>query len=319
MIPPVADGALPRSRSERRDIRAARFSRQGVLNRWGLAAALDASLPQVRGRDRLLHLVGGARPPKPLRAEMRARWGPGLEAVVTPATDGSLRALYAAQWVRPALLPILEACLSPGSMFVDVGANVGIYATWAARIVGMEGAVLALEPVPGTRQWLEEICRHNQLNQVTVLPTAAGAREGTARMKTKQGASGLSRVVAITDAGMDVPLTTLDRLLGSRIPSLIKIDVEGHERSVLEGARETLKRTQVPIVFEAPEFGAGSGTLDCVRLLESLGYGVFSLTPGGLRPFAATGYSHNLLAVDRDDRLVPHRLRDARFARCQNT
>lgn len=288
-------------------------------NRWALAAALDARLPQVRGRDRLLHLVRGGTTPRRLKRDILVRWGPGLEATVDPSLDGSLAALYCAQWVRPALVPILEACLRSGDTFVDVGANVGVYTTWAARIVGPAGAVLAMEPVPRTRSWLGGICAQNGLGQVEVISAAAGERFGSATIVTTDGASGRSRLTEESGEGLEVPITTLDSLLGLRAPALIKIDVEGGELAVLRGARNILQATHAPVVFEAPDFGGGRGTVDCVRLLESVGYAVFSLTTRGIRAFDPSTCSHNLLALDRSDRAIEHRLRDARFPRSQNT
>ncbi|MEA2826039.1 MAG: hypothetical protein QOG43_478 [Actinomycetota bacterium] len=256
--------------------------------------------------------------PKDLQSDTLLRWGPGLEATVNPSLDGSLRALYVAQWVRPALVPILEACLKPGDLFVDVGANIGVYAAWGATIVGPTGVVLALEPVPRTRLWLEQICAQNGLGQVEVIGVSAGEDEGTGWMQTTEGASGLARLATGKTTGLQVSVTTIDRLLDSRSPALIKIDVEGHELSVLSGARQTLKRSRAPVVFEAPEFGGGKGTAECVRLLESIGYRVYSLTPRGIRAFDPASYSHNLLAVDGDDRRAERVLRNVRFPRSQN-
>lgn len=288
-------------------------------NRWAVAAALDARLPQVRGRDRVLHFVRGSMLPRALRSDILVRWGPGLVATVNPSLDGSLQALYVAQWVRPALVPVLEAFLEPGDLFVDVGANVGIYATWGAKIVGPSGAVLALEPVARTRAWLEQICAENGLGHVQVISTAVGEEEGSVWMQTTDGASGLSRVAGGPEGGIEVPVTTLDRLLGSRLPALIKIDVEGHEFPVLKGALHTLGNSRVPVVFEAPDFGGGSGTAACVQLLESIGYRVSSLTPRGTRAFDPAAHSHNLLATDRGDETIERRLQGARFPRSQNT
>lgn len=296
-----------------------RLTREGILNRWGLAAALDSRLPQVRGRDRLLRRIRGSTAPQRLREEVAISWGPGLKTTLNPSLDGSLQALYAAQWVRPALIPILEACLVPGDLFVDVGANVGLYATWGAKIVGPTGSVVAFEPVPQTRTWLKKICVENQLDHVDILACAAGADEGKASMHTVEGASGLSRLVAGTTGTLDVEITTLDHVLVDREPSLIKIDVEGHELSVLKGASETLKRTRVPVVFETPESGGGSGTFDCIRMLERVGYRMFALTPKGVRHLEGFGPSHNLLGVHLNDHATLKRLSTARFPRAQNT
>ena len=204
-------------------------------NRWALAAALDCRLPQVRGRDRLLHFVRGHSLPRGLQAEIPVWWGPGLKAIVNPSLDGSLGALYVAQWVQPALVPVLEAFLAPGNLFVDVGANIGIYATWGAKLVGPAGAVLALEPVPRTRSWLEEISAQNRLTQVEIVPTSAGEEDGTGWMTTTDGASGLASLAPASETALPVSVTTLDSLIGCRIPALIKIDVEGHELAVPQG------------------------------------------------------------------------------------
>jgi FkbM family methyltransferase len=295
------------------------LSRQRTLNRWALAAALDARLPQLRGRDRLVRLLRGANPPRALRSEVLIEWGPGLRATIDPSIDGSLGALFAAQWLRPALIPILEACLGPGDLFVDVGANVGIYSTWAAKIVGTNGAVIALEPCPTPRVWFQEICRQNGLTQVDIVPCAASGTPGMGSMHTIDGASGLSRLVGPGFGTFEVSVTTLDDLLASKVPALIKIDVEGNELSVLAGARRTLERSRVPVVFEAPDFGGGAGTMGCIQLLHGLDYQVLSLTPRGLIDFDPSKYSHNLLAVHRSDERTGALLRGARFPRSQNT
>lgn len=291
----------------------------GGHNRWSLAAALDAVLPQIRGRDRLLNVVRGRTPPRALRSDTLVRWGPGLEATINPSLDGSLRSLYMTQWVQPTLIPILEICLTEGDLFVDVGANIGVYSTWAAKLVGPSGVVLAVEPVPRTRAWLEQICADNGLDQVEVVSTAVGDEEGWTWMKTTEGAAGLSNIGGLPGSDLKVPITTLDSLIANRVPALIKIDVEGYELSVMNGARNILERYRIPVVFEAPDFGGGDGTTDCVNLLEAIGYHIFSLTSRGLQPFTGAGYSHNLFAVYRGDQKVLQGLKAARFPRNQNT
>lgn len=254
--------------------------------------------------------------PPELNSDTVVRWGPGLEATVNPSLDGSLRGLYVAQWVQPALVPVLRACLTTGDLFVDVGANIGVYTTWAAKLVGPTGSVLAFEPVAATRGWLERICEQNRLGWVEVSAKALGDAEGSAFMQTVEGASGLSKVCGW---GLKVPIDTLDHQLGERFPALVKIDVEGYELPVLTGACRTLEASKAPVVFEAPDLGGNSDTVNCVRLLESIGYSVSSLTPRGLKAFRGTDYSHNLLAIHSCDQSTRPRLEGVRFPRVQNT
>lgn len=158
---------------------------RGLLKRWGLAAALNAVVPHRQGRDRLVHLVRMSKVPKPLQTGTHTQWGPRLRAIVNPVVAGSLQALYRAKWVRPALVPMLDACLRPGDLFVDLGATVGVYATWAPTIVGSPGSVLVLEPGPITT--LDRLLdgRAPALIKIDVggyeLPVLEGARRTLAR------------------------------------------------------------------------------------------------------------------------------------------
>ncbi|MCX7596057.1 MAG: FkbM family methyltransferase, partial [Fischerella sp.] len=75
-----------------------------------------------------------------------------------------------------------RSLLKPGMTVIDVGANVGVYTFSAALRVGSEGRVLAVEPFSGCVRCLQETCRVNQLNWVTVCAGAASDRLGTARL-----------------------------------------------------------------------------------------------------------------------------------------
>lgn len=294
------------------------FSRKRAFNRWAVAARLDAVLPQLRGRDRLLAVVRGRVVPRPLRGPVTVTWGPKLSATIDPSVDGSFAALYQMQWVEPALAPILEVCLRPGDLFVDVGANIGIYATWAARLVGPNGHVIAAEPVEQTREWLHDICVQNAIDNIEILSCAIGARPGTTLIKSTPGASGLSSAFVGSGPEYAVPVATLDGAVGDRNPRLMKIDVEGGELDAFRGATDVLTRARPVVVFEAPEFGTGSGTAECVALLASVGYDTFSLSPVGLTPFGVSDHSHNLVSIHSDDTQSKRLLATIRFVRNQN-
>ncbi len=124
-------------------------------------------------------------------------------------------------------------------LVVDVGANIGVFASRAAML----GArVRAFEPNHGPYTRLLQTMRANGL-QVTARPVAVGARRGWARL-TGDEVSTTTGAIALTGAGLPVPVVTLDEELAD-VPhvDLLKIDTEGGEADVLRGATRVLRRT----------------------------------------------------------------------------
>jgi FkbM family methyltransferase len=123
------------------------------------------------------------------------------------------------------------------SVFVDVGANIGTY-TCAVGISGVP-AIVAFEPWP---QLFRELQHNVGLNGLAaeLHPVAAGDREGIVRLTSPQGRNrGLAHVS--DDGELSIPMTTLDKMLPQRNGVIaIKLDVEGFEARVLDGAREFL-------------------------------------------------------------------------------
>ena len=213
--------------------------------------------------------------------------------------DGSWVDLFFLQYETPALTPLLETFVTSGSTFVDVGANIGIYTGWAARLAGPGGRVLAFEPVPATREDLKSVVALNRLDTVEIIPKALGREPGTITLWVVPHASGLTSAVppeagsaaAANLQSVAVPQTTLDDELASRggaAPTLVKIDVEGYEMAVLEGATRTLSRPDSPaVVFEthgAHLARAGVRFADVPAWFEDrFGYELYAMLPGGLR------------------------------------
>jgi FkbM family methyltransferase len=128
--------------------------------------------------------------------------------------------------------------LRPGMTVVDVGANIGVHTVYFALNVGPSGHVLAFEPQHVLYQML---CGNVALNghyNVVALNAGLGAQSGTILVPRVDYASGgnfggLS--LGKWEKGDEVPLRTLDSY-GLEACHLIKIDVEGMELAVLEGA-----------------------------------------------------------------------------------
>ena len=79
-------------------------------------------------------------------------------------------------------LALLRKIIRPGDVCWDIGANIGFYTTFFARMVGVSGKVIAFEPVAGTRQMLEKSIHENDFMNVQVIPAALSDAERTAEI-----------------------------------------------------------------------------------------------------------------------------------------
>lgn len=145
-----------------------------------------------------------------------------------------------------------------GELFVDVGAHIG---TWAIRATRTFRRVVAFEPNIDTNKILRTTVKMNGLSNISVFSAALSNSPGERLVSTKNWMS--RKVVERL-----VPVRTLDSF--KLKPSLVKIDTEGDEFPVLQGAMETLKeRPGVVVETHSPE------SLRNVRdYLEALGYSI---------------------------------------------
>ena len=200
-------------------------------------------------------------------------------------------------------LSFVRAYLRPGDLFVDVGANIGVYSLWASETEGVE--VLAYEPCGTTHARAVENVALNDLGErVRVLRQAVGAEPGQVLLTTDQGP--MNRVTGDGHHGAAelVEQTTLDANLGSRVPSIIKIDVEGREVDVLRGGSACISRHRPALIVEVND---PEGIAD---VLDELGYQLWSYDPERREVTPATPVLHeNVIALaDVDaarDRLGP--------------
>lgn len=180
------------------------------------------------------------------------------------------------------------AVAQPG-LFIDVGANLGWHALHAARHDAVE-TVVAFEPNPFNAQLLERNRSLNNITNLVIKASAAGAECGLARLHCYKN-SNLGRHSMVTDYGYEsqiVPVITLDQALvelgfDDRPVTALKIDVEGFEPAVIAGASQTLKRTNAVILEYSPELSGGSGLSpeDMVARLCNAGLIPFALRVTG--------------------------------------
>jgi FkbM family methyltransferase len=168
---------------------------------------------------------------------------------------------YFGVW-EPTLSRVIEARLSKGHLFVDIGANIGYYSLLGAKCVGSEGQVIAIEASRDIFCSLERNLARNKAANVRALNIAAADREGTlllypgpawnmGRTTTLQHRSDTSTGTQVRAAPLETILST-DEI--SRV-SFIKIDVEGAEGPILAHFLETLNLypADVQILVEMAE------------------------------------------------------------------
>ena len=142
----------------------------------------------------------------------------------------------------------LEQVVKPGGFVVDVGANIGVLTIQAAKMVGKGGRVISIEPNPQVVHFCRENVKLNGLENVTVFQTALGAKEGVTFFNCDP-CDDRSRVIEKGgQGGVEVPISRLDKIMEAeptREIDLLKVDVEGYEFVVLEGAVKSLARTRL--------------------------------------------------------------------------
>lgn len=177
-----------------------------------------------------------------------------------------------------------------GMTFLDVGANLGYYTALAITRVGKQGKIIALEPDVENYSFLQKTVRANNAENVVCIQKAAADRAGSLTLYVSSGNRGDNRLYAndLSDKSYEVEVSTVDTLLeenGVSKVDLVKIDVQGFERQVFLGMKETIRRSERMIMLmEFWPFGlesAGTKTLEFLKELEAAGLELFELTAQG--------------------------------------
>lgn len=175
--------------------------------------------------------------------------------------------------------------LRPGDCVLDIGANVGYYSLLAASLVGPGGSVHAFEPCVTVLARLQQNVALNPQAAVTIHPLALADRVQSAPFfiasDRHTGLSSLRDLGAKTQRVADVPTAPLDDLREKLPPvRLVKLDVEGAELQVLQGARELLTRDQPDLLLELTDAflrQLGGSAQQVCELLTRLGYSLYRI------------------------------------------
>jgi FkbM family methyltransferase len=178
---------------------------------------------------------------------------------------------------------------SAHGIVVDVGANLGWHALHAAQHEAVD-TVVAFEPDSFNAWLLDRNLTLNGIEKVIVCAAAVGAQCGSARLHRYKGSNrGRHSILANYGLGSRrIPMSDLDSALAALGLSdqrilVLKIDVEGYEPAVIEGAQRTLSRTDVAIVEHSPDLSRTGGLSADTMLdrLQACGLIPHRLTRGG--------------------------------------
>jgi FkbM family methyltransferase len=147
------------------------------------------------------------------------------------------------------MLFLLHA-LKEDDLFVDVGANIGVYTLLASKVKGCRS--ISMEPVPATyKHFLDNIAVNQISHKVTALNIGVGEKKDELRF-TKNLNSSLNHVqVDGEDSAntISIPVDSLDNLLAGENPFMLKVDVEGFETMVINGAKKVLKKESLKAII----------------------------------------------------------------------
>ena len=240
-----------------------------------LGSIFSASLRGLpRGRNRVAALLQSH-----WHRPVEARDGTGLLRTF------ELQDLLQSQWfcgVQVGLADDALRLLRPGAWVLDVGANIGIVTGQMCQAVGPTGKVTAFEPLPANLEKLRRLKTDNRLHHLDIRGVAAGAERARLSLRLPpEGNSGWASFSAswLAEGTLEVDVVTVDEVVadtaGGRTVELIKVDVEGYEFEVLEGARAVLAQHRPALVMEFNDpllRDRGRSSLDLLDACRTYGY-----------------------------------------------
>jgi FkbM family methyltransferase len=170
---------------------------------------------------------------------------------------------------------LFQQIIGSGNVVYDLGGHVGFYTLLASFLVGNTGKVISFEPLPDNLKYLKKHLEINHISNVQVIEAAVCDRDGTAYFEQHNS----SFQGHLNSQGtLEVKTVALDELIFQEnltVPQCIKIDVEGAEIKVLQGAKQLLSQYH-PTIFLATH--GDNLQQECCQLLTSLGYQLKSIS-----------------------------------------
>jgi FkbM family methyltransferase len=235
---------------------------------------------------------------------------PGGRRLFVDLSDAAIGTAIVRGNYEPELVAALPGFIRPGTLALDIGANVGLFTILLADLVGERGRVIAFEPIAELATLVERSIAENGFgDRVTLARAAVGNRSGSVKIHSTENARNKGAAYLVTGVGgegpandnRDVPLVALDSYPMPSPVGFIKIDIEGAEPLFVQGAAELLKRDHPVILSEVHPIQldrvAGTTAAAYVDSIRGLGYEAFSYDEGRWVPFSTAPCAEDLVTA----------------------
>jgi len=170
---------------------------------------------------------------------------------------------------------VFRNLVAPGDTAIDVGANLGFVTTMLASAVGNCGRVLSFEPSPHVFAKLEKTIAANGLHQVVSFNFGCGAASSVEQLHQVTASSGNASISKTGSDPIEIRVKRLDDIAEVRSTpvALLKVDTEGYEPRVLEGAAGIIEEDR-PIIYLEMGGEYVESTVESIEILAAAGYDV---------------------------------------------
>lgn len=199
----------------------------------------------------------------------------GFKARLRPKLNlADKRAVFFPQHWDAAERARLDASIRPGFVFIDIGANTGLYSLFVAARAGPEARVIAVEPQPEVKDWLAFNIAANGFETIEHVDAAIAGGIGEATLSLPGRNRGAASIAHAGERSVTVPtlgvLDLMDRC-GIEHADALKIDIEGAEDQALPPFFEACPATRLPRMI-IMETRSRDWSVDCVQLARDVGY-----------------------------------------------
>ncbi len=190
--------------------------------------------------------------------------------------------LMSGEVFEPDEVALVKKNVFPGSVVIDIGANIGYYTLLFAKLVGAHGHVFAFEPEPANFLLLTKNILLNNYNNVTWVPKAVASSNKRMKLFLCDESSGMHRIYPslVCDQSLSVDAVSLDTFspLQHKKIDFIKMDIEGAEYMAMYGMQNIIKKNSPKLLTEfspAALFESGTAPKKYLDLLLNCGYTIY--------------------------------------------
>jgi len=212
-----------------------------------------------------------------------------------PAMETATEMLWRRRRTGDLAMVVADHFATSGATVIDVGASWGLFTYHLTRRVGRSGQVYSFEPHPANAVMLRKLASARP--NVHFSPVAVSDQPGRAELLVPKQQNRVVTAQSSLSHGFDgqgvdvekveVPTVRLDdEIPAAAQVDFMKIDVEGHEMSVLRGGSEMIHRSRPAILVEIEQRHLAAPIKDVFQQIEELGYHLFYITETALRPIA---------------------------------